>query len=188
MGDLLLAVLRLMTEAIGDDQTLQSKISDLVKLFKDAEQSVSRDHCVVCRLANTDQGDCSLEQHHIAGESSFPHTITVCNGCHTYLSDHQKSWLILWQDSSLRVSSFFFGWAIIFDLLHMKTWLLGYERLATMFRAQGYYIRNSALHRILKFGLTGKEIKSASYDPMICRFYRGLCLCCDRYLCRLRKL
>jgi hypothetical protein len=124
---------------------------DLPRLFKDAEQCVRADHCVVCQITQNPQGDSELEEHHIAGktrgEPNFPDTITVCNRCHRYLSDHQRAWSSCSKNDAARLSSYFFGWADIFDLLYKLSGTSGFEKLAEKFRSQGYYIRNALRER-----------------------------------------
>jgi len=149
--DRILLALRLVAEV----ETHLPKPDNLnpAKLFKDAEQCVQYDHCIVCRLAETSQADSRLEQHHVAGKvlgsHNFPDTITVCDGCHEYLSDFQKAWLIMQADSATCLSSYFFGWMDIFNLLCQQTQSLYYCRLASKFRSQGWYIRNGIKNRRL---------------------------------------
>ncbi len=143
MNDLLSVALRLIIEAIGDDQNLQSKIPSLVKLLRDGEQCVSHDHCVICRNAEIDQTSRIIEQHHIAGRAGLSCSTTVCRNCHEYLRDHQRAWLLCRRDKRSKLSSFFFGWADVFDLLAKRSGQLFYENLAEKFRAQGWHIRNN---------------------------------------------
>ena len=141
---------RLTVEASG---STEPEGIDLPRLFKDAEQCVRANHCVVCQIAQAPQGNSELEEHHIAGkirgDPNFPDTVTICGHCHEYLSDHQKAWLLCCKAEAARLSCYFFGWADIFDLLYKLSGASGFEKLAEKFRCQGYYIRNALGERRL---------------------------------------
>jgi hypothetical protein len=123
-------------------QSWEFKSHDLAKLFKDAEQCTQFDHCLICSIAGVTQIDPWREEHHIAGRPNFPDTVTVCRRCHARLSDYQKNWLVHRKEDATRFSAYLFGWADFFDLISNKSGLSDFEKLASRFRAQGYYIRN----------------------------------------------
>jgi hypothetical protein len=140
-------VLSALALAAEFEASLRLNGFDLAKLFKDAEQSVRCDHCIICKAAQVTQADLRLEEHHIAGrvrgQPNFPDTVTVCGLCHEYLSDHQKDWLVHRRDSAHRLSSYLFGWADIFDLLYQKSGRPSFLSLARTFRSQGWHLRNN---------------------------------------------
>jgi len=145
--DRVLTVLRLGTEVQESHGLATFTIENFAKLVKDAEQCIHSDCCEVCRIAQVPQASCRLQEHHIAGkvlgEPNYPDTMTVCDRCHAYLSDHQKAWLLCCKDEAVRLSCYFFGWTDVFDLLHKLSGTPDFERLAEKFRSQGYYIRNT---------------------------------------------
>jgi hypothetical protein len=145
--DRVLTALRLIVEVEETGQLTELNISDLVKLVKDAEQGIEHDYCLICRTTGATQADPHVEQHHVAGkvvgEPDIPDTVTVCGDCHNYLSDHQRAWLIHSRDRAYRFSSYFFGWADIFDLLFVMSGVSSFKRLAEKFRSQGWHIRNN---------------------------------------------
>ena len=137
--------------AVEVSQSREGKNVDLAELFKDAEQCVHLNYCVVCKIAQAPETDSELEEHHIAGrvrgQPNFPDTVTVCDSCHEYLSDHEKDWLVHHRDPTYRLSSYLFGWADIFDLLHAKTGRPSFLSLARRFRSQGWHRRNNVRGR-----------------------------------------
>jgi hypothetical protein len=145
--DRVLTVLKLGIEVQELHGLAVFNIENLVKLVEDAEHCTRHDCCVVCLTAEVPQASCRLEEHHIAGkvlgEANFPDTMTVCDRCHRYLSDHQRAWLLCCRDEAIRLSCYFFGWADVFDLLRRLSGTPDFERLAEKFRCQGYYIRNT---------------------------------------------
>ena len=145
--DRVLTALKLGIE-VQESQGLPGfNIENFVKLVKDAEQCIHSDCCVVCRIAQVPQTSCRLQEHHIAGKvlgkPNYPDTMTACDRCHAYLSDHQKAWLLCCKDKATRLSCYFFGWADVFDLLHNLSGTPDFEKLAEKLRCQGYYIRNT---------------------------------------------
>jgi len=145
--DRVLTLLRLGIEVQESQRLPGFNIENLAKLVNDAEHYTRHDYCVVCLTAEVSQVSCRLEEHHIAGkvlgEPNFPDTMTVCDRCHGYLSDHQRAWLLCCKDEATRLSCYFFGWADVFDLLHRLSGTPDFERLAEKFRCQGYYIRST---------------------------------------------
>jgi len=133
--------------AVEVSRSQEGKSVDLAELFKDAEQCVHLNHCVVCKIAQAPVTDSELEEHHIAGrvrgQPDFPDTVTVCGLCHEYLSDHQKDWLVYRKNAAHRLSSYLFGWADIFDLLYHKSGRPSFLSLARRFRSQGWHVRNN---------------------------------------------
>jgi len=147
-NDRVLLALRLALEA---GRSCEPDGLDFAKLFKNAEQCVHSDRCVVCGIAQVPQTNAELEEHHIAGrvcgQANFSDTLTVCRRCHEHLSDHQKEWLVPKRDVAHRLSSYLFGWADIFDLLNQKSGRPCFLSLARKFRSQGWHIRNPAKER-----------------------------------------
>ena len=141
--DRVLLALRLRTE-LG--QSVKTNGLDLAKLFKDAEESARCEHCIICKAVQVTQADLRLEEHHVAGRArrqpNLPDTVTVCSHHHSWLNDHQRAWLLCSTDSLTRLSSYYFGWADVFDLMAKESGLLEFEKLAKKFRAQGAHIRN----------------------------------------------
>ena len=140
--DRVLSVLKLGIEVQESQGLAAFNIENLVKLVKDAEQCIHSDCCVVCRIAQVPQTSTELEEHHIAGKTNFPDTLTACRRCHEHLSDHQKDWLVHRRDTVHRLSSYLFGWADIFDLLYGKSGRPCFLSFARKFRSQGWHTRN----------------------------------------------
>lgn len=147
--DKLLTALRLIAEVDDEYRHLAKPVGlNVVKLLKDAEQRLNFHYCVLCQLTVPwpRQTNVELQQHHISGKvRAEPHcldVVAVCNFCHARLSDHQRDWLIHRNGTPTRLSCYFFGWADIFDLLAYKSGYSYFEKIASRFRAQGYYIRN----------------------------------------------
>jgi len=143
-NDRVLLALRLALEA---GRSGEPDGFDFAKLFKDAEQCIHSDRCVVCEIAKVTQDASELEEHHVAGKMNFPDSTTVCRKCHEHLSDHQKDWLVPKRDVAHRLSSYLFGWADFFDLLYQKSGRPCFLSLARKFRSQGWHIRNNARER-----------------------------------------
>jgi hypothetical protein len=145
--DRVLTVLKLGIEVQESQGLAAFNIENFVKLVKDAEQRIHSDCCVVCRIAQVPQANCRRKEHHLAGkvlgQPNSPDTMTVCDRCHGYLSDHQRAWLLCCKDDATRFSCYFFGWADVFDLLYKLSGTTDFERFAEKFRCQGYYIRNT---------------------------------------------
>ena len=147
MNDGFLIALRLVKESESDNKSQENPNLDIVNLLIDAKDCVERRFCILCQFVGVSSNTTSnLQQHHIAGkvygQPNFHDTITVCDQCHNFLTDHQRAWLINLKDPPLRLSSYFFGWANIFDLLYYMSEISLFENLARRFRAKGYDIRN----------------------------------------------
>lgn len=147
MNDVLLIALRLVAESECDNKSQENPNADVTKLLNDAKHCVEQRFCILCQFVGVPSITMGrLQQHHIAGkvygQPNFCDTITVCGQCHKFLTDHQRSWLINRKDLALRLSSYFFGWANIFDLLYYVSAIPLFENLARRFRAKGYDIRN----------------------------------------------
>ena len=145
--DRALIALRLIMEMQETGRFNESVMSALIQLIKDAQQCVDHDYCVICRIAFFRQVSSTLQTHHVGGkvrgEPNFPDCLPVCGKCHKYLSNHQRSWLVNQADNAPRLSSYFFGWADVFDLIGRKSKASDFEELAEKFRSQGWYIRNN---------------------------------------------
>jgi hypothetical protein len=146
--DALLIALKLIAEVIEEEPLEGLEYCNLSKLLKDAQECLNFPYCILCHITGRwpRQKSIILQQHHVAGKvqgnPNQPDTISVCQRCHDYLSDHQRSWLLYRKDQVTRLSCYFFGWADIFELLSNKSGLLYFERLGARFRSQGFYIRN----------------------------------------------
>ncbi|MFC1506399.1 hypothetical protein ACFLQ6_04940 [Thermoproteota archaeon] len=143
--DRVLMAFKLTSEV--DDEVKRPEEFDLVKIIKNAEQQTIYDNCILCEISVVSQSDSKLEQHHIAGKINFNDTITVCLECHDFLSKHQKYWLPKKKSSLNRLSSYFYGWADVFDLLHNKTGSSYFENLANKFCSQAYHLRINSTKR-----------------------------------------
>ena len=146
--DRILEARRLIAE-VDDEATRSSELIslDLTNLLKDASDCKNRDYCVVCQIigkpANPRTG---LQEHHIAGkvygQPNFSDTIPVCtDSCHRHLSEFHDAWYSRSTNTSTRLSCYFFGWADIFLLLHIRSGLPYFEILAAKFRAKGRDLR-----------------------------------------------
>ena|SRR5208282_1773550 len=145
MLDPFLTSQRIITECNAEISQQEPNVA--TKLMIDAKHCVERKSCTLCNCVGASGLTLDgLQQHHIAGklhgQPNFNDTLTVCRLCHQFLTDHQRAWLLSRNEPSIRVSSYFFGWADIFDLLHCMSKKLLFKNLATRFRAKGYDIRN----------------------------------------------
>ncbi|MGO9643680.1 MAG: hypothetical protein ACLPY5_02915, partial [Candidatus Bathyarchaeia archaeon] len=145
MNDGFLIALRLVAES--DNKSQEKSNLDTVKLLINAKHCVEQRFCTLCQFVGVPFVTSSpLQQHHIAGkvygQPNFYDTITVCDQCHSFLTDYQRAWLINRKAPPLRLSSYFFGWANIFDLLYYMSEISLFENLARRFRAKGYDVRN----------------------------------------------
>jgi len=144
--DRVLIASRLIAD-VEDERPVKNWNADLVRVIKDAEQSIEYDHCVICKIAQIPQRGSGLQEHHIAGKvlgrPNHQDTVTICDWCHKYLCDHQRAWLLCRRDNLIKLSSYFFGWADIFDLLFNLSGCSYFEELASKFRSQGWHIRNN---------------------------------------------
>lgn len=122
---------------------------DLISILENAEKRTRYDYCVVCKISGDWQMGFrnSLEEHHVAGRANYADTISVCGNCHAFLSDHQKTWLTIDEDESMRVSCYLYGLSDFFDLLFRRTSNTYLDQLASRFRSQGYYLRNKSVRR-----------------------------------------
>jgi hypothetical protein len=134
-----------MNEVTIDSPVTESKV---VRFLVEADRCSRHFACQICELvAQPKTSPRQLQRHHIAGkmhgEPNYPDSITVCAGCHKYLSDVQRSWLVFRKDPATRLSCYFFGLADIFTLLAQKSGKKFFHELASRFRAKGYHMRNA---------------------------------------------
>jgi hypothetical protein len=147
LTDQTLMALRIMHQVTIGDLTERMR-SRIVKLIVEAERYSRHSKCQICELVpQLNTSPRQFQQHHVAGkvhgEPNYPDSITVCPDCHELLSDVQRSWLVSRKDPAMRLSSYFFGWADVFNLLAQKSGKKFFRELATRFRAKGYHIRNT---------------------------------------------
>jgi len=142
--DRVLLLLKLMLEL--DTSVIQSDLlNSVVKVVKEAQLCVRSSYCVVCRIVRVKEGDPILQDHHVAGKvrgrPNFDDTTTVCSSCHESLCDRQKRWHLT--EPGYRLSSWFYGWADIFDLLYEKSESEFFACLARKLRSKGWDMRNA---------------------------------------------
>ena len=144
-NDRVLMAIKLISEI--ENEVERPEELDLVKLIKNSEQQTNYIDCILCEISGVSQSNSKLEQHHISGKINYSDTITVCLECHDFLSKHQKYWLPKKKNSPNRLSSYLYGWADVFDLLHTKTGITYFERLANKFCSQAYHLRINSTKR-----------------------------------------
>ena len=150
--DVFLIALRLIAEVSGN-RSQEDPYLDVAKLLSEAKGCARSGFCVPCRFVGVynPAPTSKLQQHHIAGKvrgiPNLDHTITVCGQCHKFLTRRQLVWRFSSTDDSVRRSSYFFGWADVFDLFFQMSEVPYFENLAHRFRVEGHYVRNRLLER-----------------------------------------
>jgi hypothetical protein len=143
--DRILEAQRLIVE-VDDESPRPKELNwvDFTALMKDAADRVNHGYCVICRIAGT--SGLPDELHHIAGkingEPNLPDTIPVCvKLCHRQLSELHDAWYSRSTDLNTRLSCYFYGWSDVFLILHIRSGLPYFEKLAGKFRAKGRDLR-----------------------------------------------
>jgi hypothetical protein len=83
--------------------------------------------------------DSVLEQHHVAGRSNYPDTITLCGTCHDELSQvYQPKWI---QTQRKPLTYYFLGWSDVFHVIWQKTGCPYFFELSKTFALNSEYTK-----------------------------------------------